>query len=1194
MYSRTGVNWYKLIISSLLLVCVHNAYAQFSVTASSADACQCTGVLNYTPSNLSATYSYQLFDANDALIDQGFNLTGNLNLGGLCPTVFHIAVTEATGISQDHYFNVPAGSTNIGEAHKTNVCLEQYPNIATTYDLTPELSSFNASGIWNTPENYIIPNSDLSSIAIWQVNPANPNETVLSFENGWYTYTESIGGCDVTSGIYIQTNDVGLTTTYVICETYEPFNMTDFLQGTPDTIGQWFDANNNIVPGGIFDPSTMNEALFTYVISNLSGCNPVFRSMYVDEQTQRNAGEDAEVLVCAGSSNFNMLQLLGGTPDDDAPNAVSDGYWIHPGGGNLMPMGNDIFSPSTMVDGIYTYITNSAAPCSTNSATLTITFTSVNPSGIGAVVQLCSSDGPLNMLNALEGNPMPGGTWTNSLGAEVDGTFNPLSEPAGNYAYYYPNVGCTSSGAVLSLSVEAPKNAGNDHTETICQSDANINLGTLLSSNASSGGIWTLGSNAVSNIYDPLNAGVFNFEYTVQGIECPDDAANITVYVQPSVAEPISQSVFLCSLQDPVNLTDYFPSLADVYFEDFSGALISSAFDPALQSTTTINVINPSGNACPDQEGQLTVHVVYPAIQNGTTTIEVCRSSDFYNLNSALPISSVGLGSWADVNGNPIVNLVSTNFIGTQTYYYDVIQQIQCGGNHLQIDLVSFTPNDAGADEAEIFCYTDGPELLSTLLPVSATSQGQWFYNGAAFNSALFDPGNNLSGNYIFRIPDNGPCPADEANLQLTVQQGINYTAGNDVHVCAGSPFQSIGFPSSIGTSYVWTPASGLSNPNSAQPTVDIPASVLQTSTVTYSVFADDGVCTLTDYVDVTTEPNPIVNLQESYAICFGEFLTLTNPSEATYQWTPVNLFDNPNTPNTTIQPSASVYIGVEATSDFGCTTLAQSRVVVNPLPILVLDPAPVTGCPPFDFNLSPDTASANIDQIVWNVAGLGTFITDTLSVVLTQPGNYDIHATAISADNCNSTYFFEEIAEVFPRPVASFTSTPYELSTLDPEAEFFNHSVGALNYTWQFDTYGVSEESNPIFSFPNEASDNFRVCLTAENQFGCMDTTCRNIYMNAEYAIFAPNAFTPNNDGDNDVWKPILRGYSADGYDLTIFNRWGEAVFQSNDSNLPWTGEIRNGDYFGTNEVYNWQLQLRQELSAKEIVFKGSVLLMR
>jgi hypothetical protein len=44
----------------------------------------------------------------------------------------------------------------------------------------------------------------------------------------------------------------------------------------------------------------------------------------------------------------------------------------------------------------------------------------------------------------------------------------------------------------------------------------------------------------------------------------------------------------------------------------------------------------------------------------------------------------------------------------------------------------------------------------------------------------------------------------------------------------------------------------------------------------------------------------------------------------------------------------------------------------------------------------------------------------------------------------------------------------------------------------------------------------------------------------------------------------------------------------------LPWTGEIRNGDYFGTNEVYNWQLQLRQEFSAKEIVFKGSVLLMR
>jgi len=294
------------------------------------------------------------------------------------------------------------------------------------------------------------------------------------------------------------------------------------------------------------------------------------------------------------------------------------------------------------------------------------------------------------------------------------------------------------------------------------------------------------------------------------------------------------------------------------------------------------------------------------------------------------------------------------------------------------------------------------------------------------------------------------------------------------------------------------------------------------------------------------------------------------------------------------MHPSASVYISVEVSSDFGCTTLAQSQVFVNPLPILILNAMPVSECPPLNFELFANTGSTNIDQIVWNVSGLGTYVSDTLRTILQQPGNYDIHATAISDDNCVSTYFLEEVAEVFPKPVARFNTTPHELSTLEPLAEFINQSVGALNYTWQFDTYGTSDETHPTFTFPNEGSNNFHICLTAGNQFGCLDTTCRNVYMNAEYAIFAPNALTPNNDGDNDVWKPILRGYSTDGYELTIYNRWGEAVFQSNDPNVPWTGEIRNGDYFGGNEVYNWQLKLRQDFSANESLFKGSILLIR
>jgi hypothetical protein len=204
-----------------------------------------------------------------------------------------------------------------GTTVNSKVVLGNLGATSNTYDLTPETSSFAPGGVWSGPTGLILPDASLSSIAVWQqTNPSNPNEVELIFDNGWYTYTTSSGGCDVTSGIYIQTNDVGLTTTYVICETYEPFQMVDFMQGSPDTIGQWFDTSLNIVPGGIFDPATMNDALFTYVIDNLAGCQPVFRSMFVDEQTQRSSGEAASIMVCEGSSPFNMLNQLEGTPND--------------------------------------------------------------------------------------------------------------------------------------------------------------------------------------------------------------------------------------------------------------------------------------------------------------------------------------------------------------------------------------------------------------------------------------------------------------------------------------------------------------------------------------------------------------------------------------------------------------------------------------------------------------------------------------------------------------------------------------------------------------------------------------------------------------------------------------------------------------------------------------------------------------
>jgi gliding motility-associated-like protein len=728
----------------------------------------------------------------------------------------------------------------------------------------------------------------------------------------------------------------------------------------------------------------------------------------------------------------------------------------------------------------------------------------------------------------------------------------------------------------------------------MCETGPPLNLNSMLSPNATLGGTWESNNVAVGNTFMPTGPGNKTFIYEVLGTACPDDAASFIVYVQPAVNALNDTTIYLCSLQDPIQLNDFYSNLSNVSFQDAAGASIASIFDPEFLPTQDVTVINLSGNTCPDQTCTMTVTVVDPVIENGTSEIDVCRSTSLFDLSTTIPLAAVGMGTWEDASGNEASNLVPIDFVGNETYTYTVVLPISCGGEQRTIVLETFTPNDAGPDDSEVFCYTDATIGFGALLPASNQVGGEWYYNGAVFSSATFDPGNDSPGNYIYRLPANGPCPADEAVLAIAVQQGINYTAGADVHVCAGSPAQLLGAPATAGTTYLWSPVSGLSNPASAQPSVELPSSVNQTSTVTYSVFADDGVCTFTDYVNVITEPNPVLDIQETYDICYGDHLTLSNAGDALYQWTPVNIFDDANSASPTLQPAADIYISVEAESTFGCTTSATAQVIVHPLPVLIVNPEPLSGCPPIRLSLIPDTSSSDVQNVVWSVPTLGVFIGDSLDVSLQAGGVYDIHATAVSPFNCTRDYHYEEVAEVYPKPSAFFTVSPVELTTLEPLATFHNHTDGAVHYNWTFDEYGSSELESPEFEFPNERSDNFLVCLEALNLFGCYDTTCRNVYMDSQYAVFAPNAFSPDGDGDNDVWAPVIRGFHNDVYELMVFNRWGDVVFRTQDPREAWTGEYRDGAYFGQNEVYNWRLKLRKEFSAEDIVFSGSIILMR
>ena len=108
----------------------------------------------------------------------------------------------------------------------------------------------------------------------------------------------------------------------------------------------------------------------------------------------------------------------------------------------------------------------------------------------------------------------------------------------------------------------------------------------------------------------------------------------------------------------------------------------------------------------------------------------------------------------------------------------------------------------------------------------------------------------------------------------------------------------------------------------------------------------------------------------------------------------------------------------------------------------------------------------------------------------------------------------------------------------------------------------------------------------TSENGCDGVDSTYLDVY----FPVYVPNTFTTNNDGDNDAF--FVQGERLDGYILSIYNRWGERIFYSEDPEEVWDGTSKSGTHLCPDGVYLYTL--RYEDSRSALLLKGHVNLLR
>lgn len=268
--------------------------------------------------------------------------------------------------------------------------------------------------------------------------------------------------------------------------------------------------------------------------------------------------------------------------------------------------------------------------------------------------------------------------------------------------------------------------------------------------------------------------------------------------------------------------------------------------------------------------------------------------------------------------------------------------------------------------------------------------------------------------------------------------------------------------------------------------------------------------------------------------------------------------------------------------------TVSDANGCSNNASVQIEEPTPLVAT---IINIVPDFCSNRVGEIevqasggvpdyqyIWSNIGI-TNINHLLELPF---GNY----TVTVKDQNSCTVIIPFIIEGSPRPIADFHMSPARVSSSNPEINFFNLSQNATDYLWFFDDGNTSNEHSPIHTY--QEVGHYNVMLVAYNGEDCSDTAVKKIEVYQDFFFYIPNAFTSDNDGLNETFKPIGTGFKPETFEMKIFNRWGQLIFETKDFEKGWDGRIKNIMY-STNDVFIYQIDVI-DLSSKRHRFNGHV----
>jgi len=401
--------------------------------------------------------------------------------------------------------------------------------------------------------------------------------------------------------------------------------------------------------------------------------------------------------------------------------------------------------------------------------------------------------------------------------------------------------------------------------------------------------------------------------------------------------------------------------------------------------------------------------------------------------------------------------------------------------------------------------------------------------------------------------------------------------------ICSGESATVTATGSPIGGTYTWT---GSANTTST-------LTVSPVSTTSYSVSYTLNGCTSNSANGiVTVNPIPTVTVTNP-SICEGQSATISaTPSQngGTYLWTPTGQ----TTSSIQVSPNVTTTYGLEYQVN-GCpSVVATSTVTVNTTPVLTFDADQLTGCAPLSVNFTNTSASAGSSSTnVWTLGNGSELNGNTANYLFTSGGCYDITLTS-TVGGCVGTTTIQDFICVESPPVAAFQTNTGIFTSPTQTVSFINNSVGAEIYSWSFGDGNTSTDTNPIHLYGNTSNGSY-IVLTATSVLGCTDTYELAIEYLEEEIFYIPNSFTPDGDNYNQTFQPIFTtGFDPYNFEMYIYNRWGEMIFESHDASVGWDGSYSNLARPVQNGVYSFKIIYKNPRIDERKIVTGHVTLIR